>query len=180
MVAAPAVAALAAAFAGPARAASGRDSAIVRTASIQIAAAPATIFSLLDPAGGFNRWSLRGETLTPLESGLWRLESAGAPEHPFDLRVMSAAPPDLIEYAARPSSRRPVGAVIESQSRYELTARPDGRTRVALTETTTFVAGMPAREFAFHAALMRLSLRMDLLRLKHEAETGTNADSRAA
>jgi hypothetical protein len=177
-------AALPAALAGatffrPTRDLSTGEAAVRQTARIRIKATADAVYALLDPAAAHNRWVLRKEQLTPVgvTGRDFRLESPKAPGVSFLIEVKKAAAPFRIVQRCSSADGGVMGAARGSTSVYEL-KDADGACETTLTETTEFVVGLPPFLFGFHALLMRFSMRMDLLRLKYEAETGRDADER--
>ncbi len=153
-----------------------------QSTSVRIKAPPPTVHSLLDPTATFNRWRIRNEVmdLVDARSGRYRHITAGMGDRAFEVHVTRSAPPSVIETTCYAEDRRPFGAVFSSSSAYKIEPTDSGGSFVTLMETTIFIAGMPPFHLARHALIMLMSMRMDLLRLKHEAETGRDADAKAA
>jgi hypothetical protein len=162
----------------------GRERAggLAQASSIDIDASPQTAHALLDPGSSFHRWRLRNERIEAIDAraGRFRYHAPVMEDRPFEIRVTRSTPPTVIETNTFAEDRRPFGAVLSSTGLYEIEPTNSGGCRVKLTETTIFLAGMPPYERARHAIMMLAAIRMDLLRLKYEAETGRDADARAA
>jgi hypothetical protein len=143
-----------------------------------IKAPPQRIFDLLDPASSAHRWRIRRDELSAIDlrSGVYRLNSPSLPGQPILIRVLQRHSPTTISHECSAESGGVLGAALSSQSNYDIEPVGDGA-RVALTETTRFKAGLSGASLAAHSFLMKLSVRMDLLRLKYEAETGRDADA---
>ncbi len=157
----------------------GGSGTVTQIAKIRIGAAPPAIFALLDPSAAANRWCLRGQTVEIVAARHFRLIESPESDRPFSLTVTKSLPPSRMAYRCSPEDGQPIGAVLSSASVYEIA--PLGRgASVTLEETTEFISGLTRGSFAFHALAMRNSMRIDLLRLKFEAEEGRDADARAA
>ncbi len=152
---------------------------VEQRASIRINAAPHHVHTLIDPAAEFNRWRIRGERIEAIDAraGFFRLFVPGMEDRPFELQVTSSTPAARLAATVHCEDRRPFGAIFSSSGVYDISPTNNGGSSVVLTETTLFLSGLPPFHLARHVLIMKLSMRMDLLRLKYEAETGRDADA---
>ncbi|HNR76968.1 MAG TPA: hypothetical protein PKM48_07540 [Parvularculaceae bacterium] len=154
--------------AAPAREA---DGAVVTTARAAMAAAPEIVRRLVDPSAEGHRWGLRGDKVEAVDRvrGLYRLTDRRMPDEPFLIQIEAATGPGVVATTVFGDGGAPIGAVVKSSSRYEIAPAPGG-SDVTLTERTWFVDGLPDRQLKHHAHMMASGVRIDLFRLKEEAE----------
>lgn len=150
---------------------------LTQSASIRINASPHDVHALLNPSQPANRWTIRRQALERIagRAGAYRLHERSLPGRPILLEVTASNPGDRIAYRVGAEDGQAIGALARSASEYRLTRDDAGRCRVVLDETIEYEPRLNAQERAFHAALMKISMRNDLLRLKFEAETGRDA-----
>lgn len=147
-------------------------------ARIWVKATPEQVHSLLDPNSSRNRWVIRRESVTPLGTSgrSFRIETPALPDQAFHLEILSVERPFRISYRCGSADGALLGAASASVSVYNVVGDGEG-CETTLEETTDF-QGVDGFPLSCHSLLMRLSLRMDLLRLKYEADTGLDADAR--
>lgn len=138
---------------------------------IVAAAAPEIAYGLLDPSYAGNRWVRRGDRIDAVDAarGLYRLTDHRLPDAPFLIQIDEASPPTLIAATILGDGGQPFGAVQKSKSRYSIAPHPDG-CEITLTERTYFLETLSARELNQHAQMMDKGVKIDVARLKDEAE----------
>lgn len=153
------------------------DGAVVFRESAEIAASPETVFRLLDIAGHDHRWSRRGDKVEAIDAGrgLYRLTDKRLPDAPFIVQVTESVQNAVIATVTVGDGGAPIGAVSKSVSRYEIAPAPGGAA-ATLVERAHFLAGLPEKQLRQHAHMMASGVRIDLFRLKEEAE---KADAQA-
>ena len=154
------------------------DGAVMNEALVEIAAPAEAVFALLDPSGTGHRWGQRGDRIEAVnrENFLYRLIDQRMPESPFIIRIDAALAPQMISMTVSDESGALIGAIVTTSSSYQITDTTDG-CRVSLVERTHFVGGLPKRELANHAFMLGEGVRIDLRRLKEEAEQAAGSPS---
>lgn len=141
-------------------------------ASIDVKASASTIYQLLDPASPGNRFRRRGFefTETARDNTRFRAVDPNMPDMAFLFDVTERIHDSAIAIRSRGDGGAPIGVFSQSISRYALSPAANDRTQVEVTETMTFVPGLTIDEMTHHELMMKISARLDLLRLKTEAE----------
>lgn len=145
--------------------------AVVSEADVEVGAPPEIVFGLLDPSSSANRWANRGDKVEAVDkpNGLYRLFDHRMPDEPFLMQVHDLQPPTVVSMTTTGDGGAPIGAIAQSMSCYRIEPFSGG-SRVTLTERATFVDGLSKREKAQHAGMIGDSVKIDLYRLKEEAE----------
>lgn len=147
------------------------DGAIINEAVVEIAAPAEAVFALFDPSGAGHRWGQRGDRIETVsrEKFLYRLIDQRMPESPFIIRIDATLAPQMISMTVSDEGGALIGAIVKTSSSYQIADTTAG-CRVSLVERTHFVGGLPKRELENHAFMLGESVRIDLHRLKEEAE----------
>lgn len=132
------------------------------------------VYPLIDWADPRNAKRALGHAVTPLATpGRFRLELASLPGHRFDMTVSEAEPPASYAYSTEIAPR--IGKLTHSHERYTFTPEGPGACRVRLVTTACFVEGMREKQLAREMAIMTLSCRNALVKLKLQLEQGIDA-----
>ncbi|MCB2096074.1 MAG: hypothetical protein KDE05_00450 [Parvularculaceae bacterium] len=147
------------------------EGAVVTTVNATIGASPEIVRRLIDPSGDGHRWGLRGDKVEAVDRarGLYRLTDKRMPDEPFLIQIEAATGPDVVATTVFGDGGAPIGAVVKSSSRYEIAPAPGGSV-VTLTERTFFLDALCDRQVKQHAHMMASGVKIDLFRLKEEAE----------